>query len=269
MKPTYRVNRTRAALKTGEAVRVAEINRAFDPVIIEVIAETGFTCVWLDMEHSHLDLTGLSTMVLAARAVDLDVVVRIPHGPYNQIVKTLEVGAGGIIWPHCKSADEARELVRMAKFRPLGLRGIGGGRDSHYGKLPVTEYLDAANDNTLLGVMIEDEEGVEDVEAIAGVEGIDLLFVGPGDLSHSYGVEREPGSPVTQERVLQAYDRVAKACRANGKVMGTAVGPGEPMRQVVQRGARWLNCCHEVTALRSGYEQAFRATGEIVSGGKS
>jgi 4-hydroxy-2-oxoheptanedioate aldolase len=269
MKPTYRVNRTRAALKKGETVRVAEINRAFDPVVIEVIAETGFTCVWLDMEHSHLDLAGLSTMVLAARAVNLDVVVRIPHGPYNQIVKTLEVGAGGVIWPHCKSAAEARELVRMAKFRPLGLRGIGGGRDSHYGKLPTTEYLDAANDNTLLGVMIEDEEGVEDVEAIAGVEGIDLLFVGPGDLSHSYGVEREPGSPVTQERVLQAYDRVAKACRANGKVMGTAVGPGEPMRQVVQRGARWLNCCHEVTALRSGYEQAFRATGEIVSGGKS
>ena len=265
MTPTYRTNKTKAALHRGETIRVAEINRAFDPVVIEVIAETGFTCVWLDMEHSHLGFDVVSTMVLAARAVDLDVIVRIPHGPYNQIVKTLEVGAGGLIWPHCKSADEAREVVRMAKFRPLGLRGIGGGRDSHYGKLPVREYLDAANENTLIGVMIEDEEGVEDVEAIAAVEGIDLLFVGPGDLSHSYGVEREPGSPVTQERVLAAYDKVAAACRANGKTMGTAVGPGEPMRKVVEKGARWLNCCHEVAALRVGYEQAFRATGEIVN----
>jgi len=265
MQPAYRIHKTLAALRKGETVRIAEINRAFDPVVVEVVAETGFACVWLDMEHTHLDFDDLSTMVIAARAVDLDVVVRIPHGPYNQVVKTLEVGAGGLIWPHCKSAAEARELVKMAKFRPLGLRGIGAGRDSHYGKLPLKEYLDAANENTLLGVMIEDEEGVDDVEAIAAVEGIDLLFVGPADLAHSYGVEREPGSPVTQERVLEAYDKVAAACRANGKVMGTAVGPGEAMRNVVQKGARWLNCCHEVTALRVGYEQAFRATGEIVN----
>ena len=114
---------------------------------------------------------------------------------------------------------------RMAKFRPLGLRGMGGGRDSQFGRLERNQFLDQANENTLLGVMIEDKEGVDDVEAIAAVEGIDLLFVGPGDLAHSYGVEREPGHPITQKVVLEAFDKVGEACRANGIAMGTAVDP--------------------------------------------
>ena len=260
----YKANHTKAALLRGETITVPEINRVSNPIVVEVLALAGYTCVWIDMEHSHLDLGGLSNMILAARTVDLDVIVRIPHGPYNQVMKTLELGAGGLIWPHCKDADEARQFVRMAKFRPLGLRGMGGGRDSLFGQIERTEFLDQANENTLLGVMIEDKEGVDDVEAIAAVEGIDLLFVGPGDLAHSYGVEREAGHPITQQVVLEAFDRVGEACRVNGKTMGTAVDPGEPMRVVVEKGTRWLNCCHEVTALINGYTHARNATDEIV-----
>ena len=179
-------------------------------------------------------------MILAARTVDLDVIVRIPHGPYNQLMKTFELGAGGLIWPHCKSAEEARQFVRMAKFRLLGLRGMGGGRDSRFGKMVRKDFLDRANGNTLLGVMIEDEEAVDDVEAIAAVEGIDLLFIGPGDLRHSYGVEREGGDQIAHPRILEAFDRVGEACRAHGKAMGTAVDPGEPMRVVFAKGTRWF-----------------------------
>ena len=260
----FRVNKTKDVLLRGETVTVAEINRVFNPIVVELIAQTGYTCVWIDMEHTHLDLDGLSNMILAARTVDLDVVVRIPHGPYNQIIKPLELGADGLIWPHCKNADEARRFVHMAKFRPLGLRGMGLGRDSYFATLETKEYLDGANQQTLLGVMIEDQEGVEDVEAIAAVEGIDLLFVGPGDLSHSYGVEREDGHPITQKKILAAFEVVGQACRANGKAMGTAVDPGEPMRKVVEKGARWLNCCHDITALRNGYTNALAASEEII-----
>ena len=261
----YRVNNTKAALLGGEVVIVAEINRVFSPIVVEVIAQAGYTCVWIDMEHSHLDLDGLSNMILAARTVDLDVIVRIPHGPYNQVIKTLELGAGGLIWPHCKSAAEARQFVRMAKFRPLGLRGMGGGRDSLFGKIERKEYLDQANEQTLLGVMIEDKEGVTNADAIAAVEGIDLLFVGPADLSHSYGVERKSGHPIIQKQVLEAFDKVGAACRAHGKVMGTAVNPGAPMRNVVEKGTRWLNCCHDVTALIKGYSHALQATVDLIS----
>ncbi len=264
----YKVNHTKAALLRGETITVPEINRVSNPIVVEVLALAGYSCVWIDMEHSHLNLDGLSNMILAARTVDLDVIVRIPHGPYNQVMKTLELGAGGLVWPHCKSADEARQFVRMAKFRPLGLRGMGGGRDSLFGQIERNEHLDQANKNTLLGVMIEDKEGVDDVEAIAAVEGIDLLFVGPGDLAHSYGVERDTGHPITQPVVLEAFDRVGAACRAHGIAMGTAVDPGEPMRVVVQKGTRWLNCCHDITALINGYTHARNATNEIVGASK-
>ena len=264
----YKVNHTKAALLRGETIAVPEINRVSNPIVVEVLALAGYSCVWIDMEHSHLNLDGLSNMILAARTVDLDVIVRIPHGPYNQVMKTLELGAGGLVWPHCKSADEARQFVRMAKFRPLGLRGMGGGRDSLFGQIERNEHLDQANKNTLLGVMIEDKEGVEDVEAIAAVEGIDLLFVGPGDLAHSYGVEREPGHPITQPVVLEAFDRVGAACRAHGIAMGTAVDPGESMRVVVEKGVRWLNCCHDITALINGYSHARNVTNEIVGASK-
>lgn len=189
-----RINRAKQALLKGETIPVAEVNRVASPLIVEAISLAGFGCVWIDMEHSHTGLDDLSHMIMAARAADIDLVVRIPHGPYNQVVKTLELGANGLIWPHCKSAEEARNLVHMAKYRPLGLRGMGGGRDWNYGKDVLEEYVVWANEQTLLGVMIEDADGVDNVESIAAVEGIDLLFVGPGDLSHSYGIERERGA---------------------------------------------------------------------------
>lgn len=260
MKAAYRPNRTKTALMSGEMVKVPEINRVFDPTVVETIAEVGYTCVWIDMEHSHADFRDLSTLVLAARARELDVFVRIPHGPYNQVIKTLELGASGLIWPHCKSADEARAFVKMAKFHPQGLRGMGGGRDSGFGNVARPDYFDLANDNILLGVMIEDAEGVEACEEIAAVDGIDLLFVGPGDLSQSYGVHREPGHPIAQPKVFAAFDRVGEACRANGKAMGTAVDPGDAMKLAVERGTTWFNCCHDVNALTIGYTSAMEAT---------
>ncbi|MDE2743179.1 MAG: aldolase/citrate lyase family protein, partial [Gemmatimonadota bacterium] len=142
----------------------------------------------------------------------------------------------------------------------LGLRGLGCGRDSDYGTLDPTEYMGGADAETILGVMIEDAEGVEEVEAIAAIEGIDLLFVGPSDLAHSYGVEREGVPHIDHERVLAAFDRVGAACAASGKAMGTAVGPGESMRRVVAKGTRWLNCCHDMSALTSGLRSARQAT---------
>lgn len=259
----YPSNETKAALKRGETLMIAEINRIFDPAVVELAAQAGFGCTWIDMEHSHLDLGALAAMVLAARTVDIDVVVRIPKGPYNQVIKPLELGAGGLVWPHCKSANEAAAFVEMAKFQPLGKRGCGGGRDSRYGTLDFVEYTTKANAETLLGVMIEDAEGVEDVEAIAAVEGLDLLFVGPSDLAHSYRVGHE-GVHIEHEKVQAAFDMVAAACAANDLAMGTAVGPGDSLRRVARKGARWFNCNHELAALTSGYHVAREAARNIV-----
>ena len=262
---TKRENITKQKLLNGEIIKVPEINRVFDPTVVETLASVGYDCVWVDMEHSHADFRDLATLILASRACNLDVFVRIPHGPYNQIIKTLEIGASGLIWPHCKSASEAKAFVEMAKYHPSGMRGMGGGRDSDFGKAEKPSYFDFANANVLLGVMIEDKEGVHACEEIAQVDGIDLLFVGPGDLSQSYGVHREPGHPILHPRITEAFQKVGASCKANGKAMGTAVDPGEAMELAIDKGTTWLNCCHDVTALTVGYSQAFNETDSIAS----
>ena len=264
MANNYRKNRTKSALLSGETIKVPEINRVFDPTVVETIASVGYQCVWIDMEHSHADFKDLSTLILAARTWEIDVFVRIPHGPYNQVIKTLELGASGLIWPHCKSKEEAEAFVEMAKYHPEGMRGMGGGRDSFFGKSEKPAYFDIANENVLLGVMIEDKEGVEASDDIASVDGIDLLFVGPGDLSQSYGVHRDPGDPISKPVILEAFEKVGASCKKHGKFMGTAVDPGESMSLAVSRGTTWLNCCHDVTAITTGYLSAMQQTNHII-----
>ena len=85
------------------------------------------------------------------------------------------------------------------------------------------------------------------------------------DRSQSYGVHRDPGNPISQPIILKAFDKVGSACKLHGKFMGTAVDPGEPMAMAVTRGATWLNCCHDVTALTAGYESAMVKTDQIVA----
>lgn len=254
------------ALQQGQTEIVPEIYCVFDPIVVEAVSAVGHTCEWIDMEFSHAVLTGLSNMILATRSVDMEVFVRIPHGPYNLIAKPLELGAAGLIWPHCQNVEDARALVRMAKFRPEGMRGMGGGRDSEWGTLDRSAYIEAANENVLLGVMIEDAEAVEECEAIASVPGIDLLILGSGDLSQSYGVHRDPGHVFTKPKVANAFDRVSEACRVNGKTMGTPVEPGGSMRWAIEHGARWLICCDEMTSLAKGYGGAMEQTVAILTG---
>ena len=141
-------NETKEILKRGEAVAVPEINRLFSPRLLEVLALSGYECVWIDMEHSDLSYECLSELVMAARSTGIDVIVRIAKGGYTSIIRPLELGVNGLVLPHCRSAEEARQFVQMAKFIPLGLRGIAAGRDSNYGLTDLKDYIKDANKET-------------------------------------------------------------------------------------------------------------------------
>lgn len=244
-------NKIKEKLKRGKAVMVPEINRIFSPKIVELLGLLKYECVWIDMEHSDLSYGRLSEMILAARVTDMDVIVRIAKGGYNSIIRTLEVGASGLVLPHCMSADEAKEFVRMAKFAPLGLRGIGAGRDSNYGLTTLNDYLKKANKETLLIVQIEDKEAVDEVDAIASVKGIDVLFIGPVDLSQSFGVVGKLDHHLMQ----QAIKRVSTACRKHGKGWGLPVKPGRDMQEMLKKGARFFNCATETGMILQGFQK--------------
>jgi 2-keto-3-deoxy-L-rhamnonate aldolase RhmA len=245
------VNRILQKLREGKPVLVGAVWTVPHWKIVEMLGIAGYDGVWIEMEHSDTTWEQMSQMILAARATGMEAVVRIPRGSYNDVIRPLEAGATGLLLPHCTGGEDAREFVRMARFAPLGWRGIGGSVDTRYGTLPLQEYCEWANREILLGVMVERKEAVEHVDAIAGTEGLDLLLVGPADLSQSLGVRGEMSHPLMRE----AIERVAEACTRHGKYWAVA-GVVPSYAEQVAMGARFFNIVNEMSVLMEGFQRA-------------
>lgn len=245
------VNKVLQKLREGKPVLVGIVWTVPHWKIVEMMGIAGYDGVWIEMEHSDFTLEQVSQMILAARATGMEALVRVPRGSYNDVIRPLEAGATGVLLPHCTGGDDARELVRMARFAPLGWRGIGGSIDIAYGTEFSDEYYQWANREILLGVMIERREAIEDIDAIASTEGLDLLLVGPADLSQSLGVRGDFTHPLLRE----AVERVAGACAKHGKAWGIAGNVPPPNKQYAM-GARFFTVAHEMGLLMDGFRQA-------------
>ncbi len=231
-----RRSRVLEKLRAGKAVLVGSPTPYPSPRLVELIGLSGYDCVWIDHEHQDIADEEIWNMCLAARATDMDAMVRVRKGEYHTFFRALETGANGIMVPHVLTAAETANVVRNTKYAPVGLRGIDGiEAHANHGLQPFDEYLVQANRETFVVVQIEDAEGVENVEAIAAVPGVDVLFVGPADLSASLGVVGEMSHP----KVLEATERVARAAAAAGIHWGSTVGSAERLRWLVERGAKF------------------------------
>jgi 4-hydroxy-2-oxoheptanedioate aldolase len=205
----------------------------------------GFDCVWTDLEHTSLDWSTVEKQILAAKTQDVDVVVRVARGSYSDYVRPLELDASGIMVPHIMSAQDARDVVRMTRFQPLGRRPVDGGNaDGAYCLIDFKEYLRQANAERFVIVQIEDPEPLDELEEIAAVPGIDMLFFGPGDFSHAIGVPGQFDDP----RVLNARRRVAEVCAAHGKFAGTVGGPHN-VAELLALGYQFINMGSDVGCL--------------------
>ena len=241
-----RRSRVLEKLRRGEYVIIPHVWTVPHWKIVDIMGVVGFDGVWIENEHSDFNFSELSQMILAARAHDMDSIVRVARTGYTGILKLLEAGTTGIIVPH-----NARSIVRDAKYGPMGMRGNGGSVDADYGTVDWMEYAEHANRETLVVAQIEDKEAVEDVDAIAATEGIDVLYVGPGDLSQSYGILNQ----MEHELIQRAIDATAAACERHGKWWGTpAFGP-DHLKQLIKRGARFLEYGTESDVLVSGFRQ--------------
>ncbi|MEW6306218.1 MAG: aldolase/citrate lyase family protein [Verrucomicrobiota bacterium] len=191
-----------------------------DPRIVELCGLAGASAVWICNEHVPNDWLNLENQIRAAKLYDLDTIVRVAKGSYSDYIKPFEADATAIMVPHVTTADEARDIVRMTRFQPLGRRPMDGGNvDGRYCQIPVKEYIDHSNRERLLIFQIESPEALANVEAIAAVPGFNALLFGPGDFSHLLG---KPGK-IHDPEVVAARQRVAAAARANGKF---AMAPG-------------------------------------------
>lgn len=179
------------------------------PAAAEMLADAGFHWLGLDCEHSSSDIATVESIARAIQGRDTALLVRVTQCDAIEIRRCLDVGASGVIVPMVESAEQARRAVRAAKYPPLGNRGYCFGRMNQWGGR-FDDYARSANDGTIVVAMIESRAGVENIEAILAVEGLNGVFIGPYDLSGSYGL---PGQ-LQHEVVLRAYDSVVRACRA-------------------------------------------------------
>lgn len=255
-----RKSRVLNKLRAGEHVLAAAIGRITEPWIAEVVGRIGFDLIWYDLEHRAFSEATIDPIALACRATDIDLMVRVRKGGYDSPMRALEFGATGIMVPHIKSAEEARQWVEWTKFPPLGKRGLdGAGADAMWGLQGGLDYLREANEETFLVLQIEDREAVECVEAIAQVPGVDMLFVGPADLSLSYGVPLEFQNPV----LIEATERVAAATKAAGNWWGTVSGTPAAAQTALDRGARMVVGGVDHVFLLEGFKNSFAAYSTI------
>jgi len=197
------------------------------------------------MEHVPNDFSTIEQGIRAAKAHGVDMMVRVARGGYSDYIRPLELDAAGIMVPHLMSLADARAVARMTRFHPIGRRPVDGGNaDGAYCEIACTEYLKQANAQRFVVVQIEDPEPLAELDAIAAVPGIDMLFFGPGDFSHGIGAPGVWDEP----RLVEARRRVAEAALAHGKFAGTVASPGN-LDALIALGYRFLNLGADVLAL--------------------
>ncbi len=200
----------------------------------------GYDGIWLETEHNFWNPKDIQNLLINLHFSDIDCIVR-PSSIRERtpIGKYLDNGATGLLVPLVNSVEQARSIVENAKFPPLGDRGAdGGGLDGdYYTNFNLKEYTEHYNQETLIAVQIESPEAVDNVEGIAAVKGIDVLFVGPSDLSLRLGCPAELKDP----RFTKAQKRVADAAEKNGIAWGRPTGGGDDLKGLLEAGARFIN----------------------------
>ena len=210
--------RIKDKLASGETVRLFGAGQLISPKFIEIVGlHGGFDGLWLDFEHAGLTMRDIELGTLAADRYGLDHFVRQPATDYAAIMRSLEAGANGVMVSMVRNSEEAEQAVRWSKFYPRGERGMNGGnRDGKFGLTPITEYVPEANAKTFVGIQIETLCAIDAAREIASIPDVDLLFVGPADISQVMGVPGDFENP----KCLNAIEGIARACAEAGKPWG-------------------------------------------------
>jgi 4-hydroxy-2-oxoheptanedioate aldolase len=210
-------NSMKHKLAAGELVLCMNLRLARTVDIAMVAKAGGYDALYVDMQHAPYSIDTTATICAASLGVGITPLVRVPGHGGEWMSRVLDGGAQGVIVPDVENRAQAEAVVRHCRFPPLGKRSVMGlGPALGYRALPLGEFNTRLNAETAVVVMLETAAGIDNAEAIAAVPGVDVLLIGSGDLTTDYGI---PGQ-VDHPRLREAYERVAQACRAHGKVLG-------------------------------------------------
>jgi len=226
----------RAKIVRGEVV-TGPFMKSTDPAFVEIAGYAGFDFVILDREHGPGTISEMQNLLRAAQVAGVLPIIRVPDSREISIDKALDVGAMGIQVPSVESAAQAREIVRAAKYAPAGSRGVCRFvRASNYSSIERSAYFRQAN-RTLVIVQVEGLKGIENLRDILAVEGVDIVFIGPYDLSQSMGVAGQIDHPSVQEKMRE----VIAAAAQRKVVVGTFVDTVENALKWKKTGVQYLS----------------------------
>jgi len=223
----------RKRVLTGECVYGTMIRQARDPGAPAIFAAAGFDFVFIDMEHGNYSMETVADVIRGAKSAGIATIIRVPHLETHFISRVLDAGAEGIMVPMTSTRQQAEEIVRFSKYTPLGQRGFGTQTgQTDYKPLKASEFMEEANENTLIVAQIETREAIENIEVILDVEGIDVGLIGPNDLSISMGIPDQMGSEI----ITKAIDKVVESAKKKGKASGIHIGNIEALKKWRTKG---------------------------------
>lgn len=231
-----KTNRMKAKLLAGTPAYGASVMIP-SPQLVEMLGHAGFDWVLIDCEHGTISIESVELMVMAAEAAGITPIARPATNRADDILRLMDRGVMGVQVPHVNSAEDARRAVEAVKYHPEGVRGLAvGTRSSQYGfSGPMAEYVAAANRESLVCVQLEDAAGIEHADEILRVEGVDVFFIGPSDLSQSMGHPGNPKAPAVHAAITGTLARIVAA----GKIAGLPATT-ENVQQIQQQGVRYI-----------------------------
>ena len=255
-------NVVKKKLARNEVVASMTIRLTRGIEIARLAKTAGFDMIYIDLEHSTMTLDATGQICLAALSAGVAPMVRVPANTPEYIQRVLDGGALGIVAPGIGSAAEAHEVIRCAKYPPLGERGAGGALPHlEYRSFPAAEANAAMNDATMVIVQFESADAVEQAEEIAAVEGVDMVLIGVNDMLASMGLAGQLEHP----NVREAYARTIAACRKHGKHVGVGGLSTKPKlaAEFIAMGARMLSTGTDIQFLQAAMNEKAKQVHEI------
>jgi 2-dehydro-3-deoxyglucarate aldolase/4-hydroxy-2-oxoheptanedioate aldolase len=235
-----------------DKLRGAMIFEFFSPGIPIILKNAGCEFIIFDMEHGGLSLEQFKVLATISNSNQISPLIRIPEVSYNYVARALDLGASGIMAPMVNTAEEAMKVVKSSKYPPEGIRGAGFGfaHDNYNNQNPL-KYIKKANDELINIIQIETRDGLENVESIAAIDGVDCLWVGHFDLTNFLGI---PGD-FTSSIYLDAIKRVVDAGKINKKSLGIMVNNNDELEMYSELGFNMIAVGTEMNILSRSISQ--------------
>ena len=235
--------------------------RAQSPVVVELVGLAGFDFVWIDMEHAATDFGKVEELCRAADVTGMTTLVRVPDRSPSHVLRALEAGAGIVNVPEIETAEQAAAVVSAAKYAPIGNRGYSSSsRGTKYGVggTPLEVFAEA-NRRTMTMVQIESVRGVENAAEICGVPGLDIVFVGLGDLSQSMGCTGQFDDPGLLRNVHNVLTRIEDS----GKIAAMHAESVEGAKRWIAQGVKILSCAVDISVMSGALERIASSFGSL------